>query len=118
MHIFVTHSILELTEYFKYYQLSKNVRDPWFISVPIMMLFIHIQPINVNKQLKINNPFIMSYVMLPAALHIFSLGSGHALYLQQPLITVEYAWYPRLIFIWKNLKEFLLTDVGRQKEEK
>ena len=55
----------------------------------------------------------MSYVMLPAALHIFSLGSGHALYLQQPLITVEYAWYPRLIFIWKNLKEFLLTDVGR-----
>lgn len=77
-----------------------------------MMLFIHIEPTNVNKQLKINNPFIMSYVMPPAALHIFSWGSGRALYLQQPLIVVEYARYPKLIFIWKNLKEFLLIDVG------
>ena len=54
----------------------------------------------------------MSYVMPPAALHIFSWGSGRALYLQQPLIVVEYARYPKLIFIWKNLKEFLLIDVG------
>lgn len=105
-------SILEFTAYFKYCQLSKNVRDPWFIFVPIMMLFIHIEPTNVNKQLKINNPFIMSHVMPPAALHIFSWGSGRALYLQQPLIIVEYARYPKLIFIWKNLKEFLLIDVG------